>query len=269
VLTRLLICLCAVTACVNAATGPVPADCEQYEAELLSAQDREKTAKEQLAGQQGELQRLRQEIADAKQRSAAAEQEKYSTVSATEPDVVAAENEASAIEQQARQLANAPADQLAARESDVSALEIRLSALTAKPVSGLWRVRDRLDQARQAVQQVRSGLIDAIAAQQAVAAPVTGSRTSAAGGQSFTHSVSQTGQSTYEVRLVPGNRDCLYRIAGYDFVYGDPARWPTIYEANRSIIVRNFERFVQSVSQSKFSRPEDLIFPGQVLDIPR
>ncbi len=45
--------------------------------------------------------------------------------------------------------------------------------------------------------------------------------------------------------------DCLWRIAGYSFIYNNPTRWNLIYEANRSII-----------------KDADLIYPGQVIEIP-
>lgn len=46
--------------------------------------------------------------------------------------------------------------------------------------------------------------------------------------------------------------DFLGKIAGYGVVYGDRGMWPQLYEANRSII----------------SDP-NLIYPGQVLSVPR
>ena len=58
----------------------------------------------------------------------------------------------------------------------------------------------------------------------------------------------------YEVILNVEDRDCLWKIAGYDFVYGDPWKWPVLYEANRS-------------SMPEPDNP-DLIVPGQLLRIP-
>ncbi len=60
--------------------------------------------------------------------------------------------------------------------------------------------------------------------------------------------------ASYLVRKIPGNEDCFWRIAGYDFVYDNAAGWKPIYEANRS----------------KLPEPgnPDLILPGMVLDIP-
>jgi nucleoid-associated protein YgaU len=40
----------------------------------------------------------------------------------------------------------------------------------------------------------------------------------------------------YTVRLIPGRRDCLWRIAGYDFVYGDPWKWRLLYEENKNLL---------------------------------
>jgi nucleoid-associated protein YgaU len=58
----------------------------------------------------------------------------------------------------------------------------------------------------------------------------------------------------YTVRLIPERRDCFWRIAEYDFVYGDPWKWKRLYRANKE----------------KLPDPEnpDWIEPGIVLEIP-
>ncbi|MCL2809575.1 MAG: LysM peptidoglycan-binding domain-containing protein [Treponema sp.] len=58
----------------------------------------------------------------------------------------------------------------------------------------------------------------------------------------------------YTVRTWASVKDCLWNIAGYSFVYGDPWRWRDLYEANRS----------------KLPNPNnpDLIQPGTIIDIP-
>ncbi len=55
----------------------------------------------------------------------------------------------------------------------------------------------------------------------------------------------------YRVRLIPHRRDCLWRIAEYPFIYGDPWKWKVIFRANRSKI-----------------KDENLIFPNQVFLVP-
>jgi len=58
----------------------------------------------------------------------------------------------------------------------------------------------------------------------------------------------------YKVRTWSGEKDCLWNIAGYPWVYGNPHRWKELYEANKS----------------KFPDPNNpnLIEPGMILDIP-
>jgi hypothetical protein len=58
----------------------------------------------------------------------------------------------------------------------------------------------------------------------------------------------------YTVRLIPELRDCFWRIAEYDFIFGDRAKWPLLYELNKD----------------KLKDPNNphLIHPGQVFEIP-
>lgn len=60
--------------------------------------------------------------------------------------------------------------------------------------------------------------------------------------------------AAYVVRLNPEDRDCLWKIAAYDFVYGDPWKWKQLYEANK-------ESFPEPGNPS-------LIEPGMILKIP-
>ncbi len=60
--------------------------------------------------------------------------------------------------------------------------------------------------------------------------------------------------ANYIVKLNIERRDCLWRIAGFSYIYGDPTQWRRIYEANKD----------------SFPQPDnpDLILPGMVLKIP-
>jgi nucleoid-associated protein YgaU len=66
--------------------------------------------------------------------------------------------------------------------------------------------------------------------------------------------VARTLPEYYTVRLLPGRRDCLWRIAGYDFVYGDPHKWRLLYEENKKLL--------------KNPNDPDVIQPGTRLRIP-
>ncbi|MCL2294961.1 MAG: hypothetical protein FWC36_08880 [Spirochaetes bacterium] len=58
----------------------------------------------------------------------------------------------------------------------------------------------------------------------------------------------------YEVRLNKQRRESLWRIAEFDFIYGDPFKWPILFEANRDIMPER-------------DNPS-LIHPGMILRIP-
>ncbi|MDR2795867.1 MAG: LysM peptidoglycan-binding domain-containing protein [Spirochaetaceae bacterium] len=58
----------------------------------------------------------------------------------------------------------------------------------------------------------------------------------------------------YTVRAWDKYGDCFWNIAGHSWVYGDPHRWPLLYQANKDRIPN--------------PKNPDLIEPGTVLDIP-
>jgi len=60
--------------------------------------------------------------------------------------------------------------------------------------------------------------------------------------------------SQYTVRTWRVEKDCLWNIAGYPWVYNDPWKWKVLYDANKD----------------KMPEPAnpDLIEPGMILDIP-
>jgi hypothetical protein len=221
---------------------------KEYEEQLASAQQREKAAKEEIAQEQAKIESTKQQIAELMQKLADVQKEKYALLGITEQDVTMAETEIASIKGDLEQLLSVTPEELLKRKSEVSALERRIAAVKGKPVAYLWKIADGINGLTQLVDQLKSRMQMAGEA----AKPASDKATS------------------YTVKLVPDNRECLYRISGYDFVFGDPAKWPYLYRANQSIIDRGYNRFKERIgSTCKYSRAADLIFPGQVLDIPR
>lgn len=210
---------------------------EEYEVALAAAQQREKVAKESIAQEQAKIESLKQQLAEMDQRIAAIIQEKYDILGITEQDVIDAENEIASIRQELELLLGLTPDELLRRMSDIKKQEARIAALRAKPVSYLWRIRDQLLDLDGLLARVKANLPDKA--------------------------------GSYTVRLIPGRRDCLYRIAEYDQIYSDPTQWPRLYRGNKGTIDGGYNRYLQLVEEPKYSRAEDLIFPGQVLDVPR
>lgn len=210
---------------------------ETYEIALAKAVQREKIAREQIAEEQALIESLKQKLSELDQRIAAVIQEKYDILGITEQDIIDAENEIAAIRQELELLLGLSPDELLERISDINKVEARIAALKTKPVSYLWRIRDQIIELDQLLEQVKANLPDKL--------------------------------TQYTVRLIPDRRDCLYRISEYPEVYDDPTQWPKIYRANKSIIDEGYKRYINGVEQPKYSRAEDLIFPGQVFEIPR
>ena len=58
----------------------------------------------------------------------------------------------------------------------------------------------------------------------------------------------------YKVQLIPNKRDCFWRIAEKNFVYGDGFKWPELYRANKNKL--------------KFPNNPNLIYPWKIIEIP-
>ncbi len=216
---------------------------EQYQTELSAVQQREKTAREEIAVEQSKIEALRQQINDLEQRISATQQEKYAILGITEADVIAIESELASIRDLLQILSSLSNEDLLKRKKDVASAEQRLGDVKKKPVSFLWRVRDQIAPLDQMLADLKSRLSSAVA--------------------------SPASSSTYRVEDNPTRRDCLYRIAEKSEVFGDPAQWPALYRANKGLLDRSYDRFVKKTGSSKYSAASDLLFPGQELVIPR
>jgi nucleoid-associated protein YgaU len=217
---------------------------DQYETQLTQALEREKTAKQQIAGEQSGIEILKGQIADLEQKIAAVQTEKYSILRITEADVAWAQSEIASIAQAMDGLEALLPEDLLKRKNDVGAAQARLDALKRKPATLLWKIRDRMAPLFDRLERIKARL-----GQQPPAAPVAEVLTS------------------YTVKLAPGNRESLSRIAS--FIYGSAAKWRALYRSNRSIMDNKYDRYVKHAADPKYSRAADLIYPGQVLDIPR
>ncbi len=210
---------------------------ETYQTELADAQQRESNLKSKIATEQGIIDSLKARLVDLDNQIATTIADIYRILGITEDDVLAAEAEIREIRQNLELLLGLSSDELLRRSREIADAEARINALKAKPVSYLWKIRDQIRDLESLLAQVKANLPDQIL--------------------------------SYEVELNVGNRDCLYRIAGRSEVYEDATRWPEIYRANKGQIDRSYDRYKNNAAEVKYDRPQDLIFPGQVFDIPR
>ncbi len=73
--------------------------------------------------------------------------------------------------------------------------------------------------------------------------------------------------SVYKVKEKPGDRETLSKMALR--LYGDPKLWTKIYDANKTKIDSYFEKLKKRNPDFKYKEPQDLIFPGLDLTIPK
>jgi nucleoid-associated protein YgaU len=210
---------------------------EEYEIALAGAQEREKTARELIAAEQAKIEALNLRLIDLDRLIALAIREKYDILGITDQDIVDAENEISSIRFEIESLSGLVPDELLKHLFEINSLGTRIDVLKNKPVCRLWRIKNQIPGLQASFDRLKSMLPDK--------------------------------QMAYTVREIPGKRDCLWRIAGYDFVYADPLQWPRIYRANKNLLDDGYQKYVNETSVSRYSKAEDLIFPGQKFDIPR
>jgi hypothetical protein len=200
---------------------------EEYLLAMTCVKQREESAKSTIAELESAISGLRTEIDNTKQsiKDKWAEMLAYVGVSQDEYDAFVSRLDGFISKVQGFQ--NQFADDFKAWaaalvDADKEYVEIKGDKIAVFP-----RLDSKIAQAGQAIEDSKSALEAARAA-------------------------ANSGADTYTVRLIPERRDCLWRIAEYDYVYGDPFRWPEIYSANKDQI-----------------KDPDLIYPGQVFTIPR
>lgn len=210
---------------------------EQWQQELDVAIKREAAAKTSLAEEQAKIISLQGEIKGMDDRIASVRNEMYQALGITEYDVEAMRAKLEDIRSRLNTLMALSPEELSAKRADIAAIKKELSEIEKQKVCLLFEFASKISELHSLIAQIESSMT--------------------------------TGVNTYTVRLVPEKRECLWRIAAYKDILNDPWKWPSIYRANKSDIDSKFQSYTSRTNDPKYQRPEDLIFPGQVLTIPR
>jgi nucleoid-associated protein YgaU len=218
----------------------------EYLTELNAVTVREKTAREGVAREQAQVENLKQQIAQVKDRIASAIQEKYSILGITEEDVVEAEAELDRLRIAFEQYQVLSGDDLLLQKTAVNSYKTIFDVLSIKPVSRLYRVAAKIREVESALKRVLAEIETATGRQRET--PVMSYST-----------------STYTVGSSGSARN-LWEVARE--VYNDQYQWPRIYRANKKHIDRRFNRY-KSVTGGGIARPQDFLVPGWVLEIPQ
>jgi nucleoid-associated protein YgaU len=246
---------------------------EEYEAQLLSWQQREMDAKAAIAQEEANIEKIKAEMASIDQRVKEITQQMYTLLGITQADVDKLDMEMGGIMNHINQLKKMSSQELEFKRDEINGIEQDINDLMKWPAAGLPVMQRKMAELRKALIELRGKL------------PKLPS----------THTV-QKGE-------------CLYIISGYSQIYDDPLKWPRIYRANKDKIkdpnliypgwVLNIPRgypsthtVIEGEYLSKIAsywevyndarqwpriyranqdqiRDPDLIRPGQVLTIPR
>jgi nucleoid-associated protein YgaU len=246
---------------------------EEYEATLLSWQQREMDAKAAIAEEEANIERIKNEIATIDQRIADITDQMYDMLGITQADVDQLDREMANIMDHIDRLKRMSSQDLEFKRDEIDGIEMDIDQLKKWPAAGLPAMQRKMAHLRKALMELRGKLPKL----------------------PRTHTV------------VKG--ECLYVISGYSQIYDDPLKWPRIYRANRDKIkdpnliypgwvldiprgfpsthtvvegeylskiasyweiyndARQWPRIYRA-NQDQIKDP-DLIFPGQVLSIPR
>jgi hypothetical protein len=243
----------------------------QHESELLSVQQREVVAREQIAREQNQIESLKVELHAVSKELSAVLNELYTITGYTEEMLNNSKSQLTVVEQKLALLSKSSSDDLLSQAVTIDSLTAIVSAYKGQKVSRIVSIKTLLDSC-----DLKLGKITTIvtSAQQKVSND-TKSAQSMASADTHNVDVSKSSSSpdkvdAWIVREVAGNGcESLYRIAGYPQVYGDSEKWLVLYKANKELIDKNYQIFIKNRQNGTDANPQDIIFPGQILKIPR
>jgi nucleoid-associated protein YgaU len=174
---------------------------DEYNAELAAAQQREPTAKAEIAKLDAEMAQLQQEIASVDQQTTQQWDEIYTMLGTDRAGVESYRNQMRQLEAEVDGLMALSPEELFKRRAELDSLQARLDEMKKSNIGKLTEMQDWTATIEGKIAQLRSRMPKAIYDQYTV---------------------------------VRG--DYLWKISGKSDIYGDPYHWMRIYSYNRDMI---------------------------------
>jgi nucleoid-associated protein YgaU len=217
---------------------------ESFEVELAAALEREKVAKQGIAQEQASIESVKQNLEKVSQSIASAIKEKYTIVGSSEQEVVEIIQKIGVLKQKLGHIAGCSGSELSQQVAIIHKAGTRINSLKSKPVADLWQMKGEIEGVESLIAKIEANLPPNPKPQ-------------------------AEKPESYTVKSLPNGKESLWRIAGYDSVYGDPSQWPRLYKANKMIIDDYFNSKDSIAQKSKYGHSSDLIKEGWILNIPR
>lgn len=230
----------------------------QFDEQMTSLQKKEQQLREQIASEQTSIIELKERLDATRNRIRTVRKSKLSLVGLTENGLADFTSRAKQVQRELTRLMSIEDSDFLADSASFQSLKTNAETIVHHRGARLRSLRPVIDTILQniAAAQIRYQSLTTQENQNEVAEETVESEE-----PSFRE------QTTYTVENRDGVPETLYGIA--EKVYGDPQRWVRIYEANKPVIDRNFNKIKGNTALKTIAEPSDLIFPGQVLTIPR
>ena len=230
----------------------------EYDQQMASLQKTEIQLREQIAQEQASILQLKKKIEASRERIAALRQKKLELVGITESGLAELQGEIRQLEDGLGRLLSAGDDEFINDAARFQMFIEQFETLKKKPATRLWSIKPGIEKISLKITQAETRYL-ALAEQNAAAKEQENAENK---------TVSSSGApESYTVSNRDGAPETLYGIASK--MYGDPYQWIRIYNANKTVIDSNFNRIRKKSELKSIAEPSDLIFPGQVLVIPR
>lgn len=239
----------------------------EYEKQLAVYQKKDRELREEIAQEQTSILKLKEEITATRRRISGIRHNKLEALGIDSSDVVSVRSALVSLRQECAELQGSTDQQLLLDSSKANGLLSRLEQLEKHPAIRLRELSALLSEVRGSVSTLSERVGNAIAAEAATDQNVAVASQEKRRDHFSDGESSYANAESYTVIKSDGEPETLYKIA--ERVYGNPHRWPLIYKANKDVIDRNFQKSRRNPAMKSYSEASDLIFPGQVLVIPR
>ncbi len=230
----------------------------EYDRQMTSLQKKEVQLREQIAQEQASILQLKKKIEASRERITALRQKKLELVGITESGLAQLQNEMRRLEEGLSRLLSGGDDELIKDAEQFQIFLGQFETLKKEPATRLRSIKPDIEKISRKIARAETRYL-VISEKNAVVKQQENAESQIAS--------SSGAPESYTVANRDGTPETLYGIASK--IYGDPNLWVRIYNANKTVIDSNFNKVRKKAALKSIAEPSDLIFPGQVLVIPR
>ncbi len=236
----------------------------QYSIDLVSLHDKEMLAREQIVQEQSQISQLRRQIAEADQKINKAVNDQYSIFGITKSEIERAEQVLKNLRKKIDELKNIPSTELIKKKDLIHECTTQLLLLESSSVVKFRIFSKTISELNKALLQI-SSVIETEFSDTATENLNQPEKITT----DFQEKKQPKTNFSFDTYTVKNSNETLFIIAGYEQIYGNSHQWYKIYKANKDLINENYQQYKDTAENAKIINPYDLIFPGQILRIPR